>query len=44
MGILDVNKKKIMDFFLKIKVSKKEEQKNKDILDGGVNLNKNEAN
>ena len=36
--ILDVNKKEIMDFFLKIKVSKKEEQKNKDMFDGGVNL------
>ena len=27
-----------MDFFLKIKVSKKEEQKNKDMLDGLINL------
>jgi hypothetical protein len=42
MGILDMNKKEIMDFFLKIKVSKKEEQKNK--LNGGVNFNKNKAN
>ena len=38
MGILNVHKKEIMDFFLKIKVSRKEEQKNKDMLDRGVNL------